>query len=154
MRPSKVMSYTGFLCTTVPANAQLLRASPTQACPPWGQTAQVCSKPSVCCWGARWMPLQGLWGLNSSCVRDDSMYESSRLFPLIHSVKLSWETLTPSGSPNQSTSIGWHQQAERALVLERVTCPCTKLVPGDDTILSSPNSTATANVSNVYKILT
>ena len=89
MRPSKVMSYTGFLCATVPANAQFLRAPPMQACPPRGQPAQVCSKPSVCCRGARWMPLQGLWGLNSSCVRDDSMYESSRLFPLIHSIKLS-----------------------------------------------------------------
>ena len=44
--------------------------------------------------------------VGSFCVRDDSVYESSRLFPLIHSIKLSSETLTPYGSPNQSTSIG------------------------------------------------
>lgn len=62
-RPSKVMSYIGFLCTMVAANAQFLRVLPMQACLPWGQPAQVCSKPSVCCQGASWMPLWGLRGL-------------------------------------------------------------------------------------------
>ena len=63
-RPSKVMSYIGFLCTMVAANAQFLRVPPMQACPPWGQPAQNCSKPSVYCQGASWMPLRGLWGLS------------------------------------------------------------------------------------------
>ena len=80
---------------------------------------------------------------------------SLRLSSLIHSIKLSEETLAPSGSPNQSTSTGkcggWHLQAERAAAWARATSSTTLLVAlagqrGEGAILSS--STATANTGN------
>uniref|UniRef100_A0A673VSS5 Ribosomal protein L15 n=1 Tax=Suricata suricatta TaxID=37032 RepID=A0A673VSS5_SURSU len=86
---------------------------------------------------------------------------SLRLSSLIHSIKLSEEILTPSGSPNRSPSTGrcesWHLQAARAVALEKITSSTTPLVVlavrlEEDAMLSS--STVTVNTSNVCKILT
>ena len=102
--PSKVLSRVGVVCATVPANAQFLRVPPSASLSTTVSTAQVCSKPSVGCGGVHRMPLWGPGVLNSYWVGEDSTYQSLRL--LIHSIKLSEETLTPSGSLNQSTGSG------------------------------------------------
>ena len=86
---------------------------------------------------------------------------SLRLSSLIHSIRPSEGILTPSGSPNRSTSTGrcegWHLQAARAVALERATSSTTLSVVlamplGEGAILSS--STVTANMCHVCKILT
>lgn len=117
-RPSKVMSYTGSVCHIVAANTHCLRLQ--QDCPSWCQPAQVCPKPTVYSRGMSWTPLWPLWLLWSwilTRLAEIPHTHSLRLSSLIHSIKLSEEIPTPSGSPNQFMSTGrpegWYLQAER-----------------------------------------
>lgn len=60
-RPSKVMSYIGFLCTMVAANASFTKGATYRSLSTMGSTSsEVCSSLPVCCQGASWMPLRGL----------------------------------------------------------------------------------------------
>ena len=77
---------------------RLRQARPS--CPPWCQPARVAEeRAGRHCGGSG--SLEFLLGWLRFHVQI-----LLRLFPLIHSIKLPEETLTPSGSPNQCTSTG------------------------------------------------
>ena len=103
-RPSKAMSYTRSVCAAGAANAPFLRVPPTASLSTMVSTSSFArSLQSVTeeCTGRHCGALRVLipTGL-VKILHTDSL----RLSSLIHSIKLSEETLTPSGSPNQSTS--------------------------------------------------
>lgn len=118
---------------------------------------QKCSKPSVCCWGASWMPLSGSdspdfllgWWRFHICILWNYPH-----WPIPQRDRM--EILSPSGSTNQSTRTGrcegWHLQATRAVALERATGPTIRVVPaaqlGGGAMLSS--STITTDVCKIF----
>lgn len=119
------MTHIGFVCSMVATKAQLLRVWP-MASLSIKVLNQLKFAPAISLLLRNELDVTvgGLRVLNCYWAGEDSMYKFfEMLYSSVHSINLSDEPLTPTGSPSWSTSTGrckgWHLQAARAMVLER-----------------------------------